>query len=425
MKNIETAILQKGGFLAKAAVCIFLMLLIVLTVACRGEARITENEFLPPQNVDIVEFSESGADRMITLAWDAPDTEQPVIAYMVYKNGEEIATTPDLAYQYTIGNNDYEFYITAIYQGEVESGPSNIINTAEAYALLPPVGPGTGEDRQTGEVDDPEQANGHGTQENHTAQGNQEETNGAAGTDPSQWDTALSGLCGNPYYPVAEGVTHTYKVNGLTLTSTITELNADGFTVSWVIPGSTQTHQWQCLPEGLIDLSQPGGGQAMEVLGEGFSVTGTSEVTGITIPSTISVGDKWTQTYSGTLSVQEFGGQMDYSAAIHYTAAAKEQITVAAGTFEAIRVDSTLEADYVLGTHGITFPLYNHSMTSSAWLVEHVGSVKSVSNHVIKGSDALQDMYGGLQDLNIPVADLHEEVSATMALIEYSLPQQP
>ena len=87
------------------------------------------SEHLPPENLRITGYSGGGSARTVNLAWDTPDTQLVVIQYVVYKEGVEVGRTTNTNYQNTIGNNSYSFYITAIYEGEIESDPSKIVTT--------------------------------------------------------------------------------------------------------------------------------------------------------------------------------------------------------------------------------------------------------------------------------------------------------
>jgi len=376
----------------KIAVIFLIASLIFMVTSCGQAAGTAEAEYPPPQNLNIEGFTGSGADRTVNLAWEAPDTELTVTNYIVYRNGEELKDTADTEYQDVIGNSDYDFYVTAIYEGDIESGPTNTVNTGD-IADMPPVGPGdTEKDRESDEESD---LNG-------------EDDGKDADSQAFNWDELLSGPCGNPYYPVVTGASYTYdSSNTGTHTSTITSVRDDGFTVTHTIGGSTQTHEWECLPDGLVDLSSSLG-NAFETMVEGVTLTGDTSVTGVTIPVSISVGDTWSQTYSGTLTVQGFDTDLDFSTTVNYTAIAKETVTVAAGTFEAIRVDSSLNSDFILKTHGTTMPLYTYDSTSSAWFVENIGTVKSTTQGFMKGATE-----------QIP---LSQEFSDTSVLVEYSLP---
>jgi type II secretory pathway pseudopilin PulG len=84
----------------------------------------------PPQNLRITGYSGGGNNRRVNLAWDAPDTQLSIVEYVVYRNGSEVGRTADISFSNKIGRNNYTFFITAIYEDETESGPSNEVTTA-------------------------------------------------------------------------------------------------------------------------------------------------------------------------------------------------------------------------------------------------------------------------------------------------------
>ena len=90
---------------------------------------VIEIEYPPPQNLYIAGYEGGGNNRKVNLAWDAPDTQLVVIEYVVYRGGLEIGRTSNTSYQNKIGKNNYTFYVTAIYEGGIESEPSNEVTT--------------------------------------------------------------------------------------------------------------------------------------------------------------------------------------------------------------------------------------------------------------------------------------------------------
>ncbi|MDD5622069.1 MAG: prepilin-type N-terminal cleavage/methylation domain-containing protein [Actinomycetota bacterium] len=90
---------------------------------------VTTITYSPPRNLHITGYSGSGNNRTVNLAWDAPDTQQVIIQYVVYRNAIEIGRTADTNYQNIIGSSNYNFHITAIYEDGTESSPSNTVTT--------------------------------------------------------------------------------------------------------------------------------------------------------------------------------------------------------------------------------------------------------------------------------------------------------
>jgi hypothetical protein len=400
---------QKKYF-TKFTVTLLVISLILMVASCSRAVEVSEEKYPEPQNLYIAGFTGTGEDRVVSLSWEAPDTENTITRFVVYRNGDEIERTASTEHQSVIGNTDYDFYVTAIYEGGIESIPGNTVNTGNPEDISA-VGPGTGKEEELQESDD-----GSGLLEDDK----KEADNGSeSGEDPelkedddtdrkSSSHTMISGLCGNPYYPVAEGVSHTYKSSSGTITSTITNVHEAGFTVTHDISGSTQIHEWECSPEGLVDLSNPIGDE-LKVMGDGITITGKGSSTGVTIPASISAGDTWSQTYKGTLEVKEYDGALDFTVTTNYNASGEEEITVLAETFKAIKIDSTIESDFILKTQGISMPLYTYKATSTTWFVENIGPVRSTTKGTIEGTGQMSGL-------------LSEEFSDTTELIEYSLP---
>ena len=65
------------------------------------------------------------------LAWEAPETELVLEGYIIYRDSVEVGiTTADvLEFENIIGSSNYTFYVTALYELENESVPSNTQTT--------------------------------------------------------------------------------------------------------------------------------------------------------------------------------------------------------------------------------------------------------------------------------------------------------
>jgi hypothetical protein len=201
-------------------------------------------------------------------------------------------------------------------------------------------------------------------------------------------------LCSNEYYPVVEGASWTYNVTGAptgdyTFTDTITEVRADGFTLTSSFPdGLTRTQEWSCTSEGLVSLDF-GGGAAAGLTGSGIdAVFTTSDVTGVTLPADLAVGSTWQQSLSiqGDMNVSEgvtgsAEGDVDFDAA----AAAIESATTPAGTFDALRIDFDLVFNITATVEDFTIPVTMTGVTTS-WYAAGIGWVKSVSTTDFMGT---------------------------------------
>jgi hypothetical protein len=411
-----TIVAWHKGFLAKFAIMLLAASLIFMVTSCGQAAGTSDAEYPPPQNLNIEGFTGSGADRVVNLSWDEPDTKSKVIQYVTYKvdagmaqnieseneeetdkdmlneNAEEVARTTDTNYEYIIGDDDYCFYVTAIYEGGIESGPGNILCTG-AGMDTPPAGSGTGE-------------NGGGSAD--TAEEKEE-----SDLKTPDLDIIPSGPCGNLYYPVIPEASFTYQITGTvsgTQTHTITDIGEDGFTeevVQDLAAHITYIYEWECLPKGLINTFSG------TMITESDTVNTTSDGDGITIPASISVGDKWTQTCNLISSDGKGEGELHRALTYKRTAAAIETVTVPAGTFEAVRVDYDLEMDASMETYdGHSLPFDVDYSSGSEWYVEGVGLVKKTAGVDLDRMDTPEE----------PSVSIGFEASGVYELIEYSLP---
>jgi hypothetical protein len=90
---------------------------------------VTTVGYPPPRNLSITGYTGSGGSRTVNLAWDAPDTQLVIVQYVVYRNGVEVGRTTNRIFSNRIRNNNYTFRVTAIYEGGIESDPSNEVTT--------------------------------------------------------------------------------------------------------------------------------------------------------------------------------------------------------------------------------------------------------------------------------------------------------
>ena len=200
-----------------------------------------------------------------------------------------------------------------------------------------------------------------------------------AATEPS----TTSHACDNPYLPVIVGATWVYRLTGPipdTFTHTFLSVESAGFTEQDQFDsGVTRQGQWQCDEGNLIALN-PTGGNSASVSAEGVSVDfQTTELSGVTLPASISEGDSWNQslTLEGTQTINGTSYPASNQLTSNCTAIAIESVTVEAGTFDALRVECTTDMNLTLAfdpNNPITTPL---SLTGINWYAENIGLVKS------------------------------------------------
>ncbi len=190
------------------------------------------------------------------------------------------------------------------------------------------------------------------------------------------------GGCSNPYFPVKQGATWTYKITGLptgtsTYVDTITAVSQDKFTDSSVFDKKlTRTADWSCKPEGLLELSLGNGAVAVTSSNTQaeFTVTKSS---GVTLPARISTGQSWTYQLDlqGKMTLQNTQTQSQGTASYQLKALGNESVTVPAGTFNAMKVQIEGTFNVQVSVSGINMPIAVTD-NSTAWYAPGVGMVK-------------------------------------------------
>lgn len=214
------------------------------------------------------------------------------------------------------------------------------------------------------------------------------------------------GLCSNAYYPVRQGATWNYKSTGgpageYNFTDTLSSVREEGFTLSTQIGGVTRTQEWSCTSEGLVAL-QFGGAPAAMLNAQNMQLNlEVGNVSGVTFPDAINAGDQWQHNLDlqGDMTVLGEQGTATGNAQTNFTAIGEENVTVPAGTFNAmkIQVDTTLNMN--VSYQGLSIPVaFTGSYTY--WFVQGVGWVKASGTGEIEGTSLSETTE--LQSYSIP-----------------------
>jgi len=191
--------------------------------------------------------------------------------------------------------------------------------------------------------------------------------------------------CENQYFPNKAGDTWEYSgtntaVASYTRTDTVTASGSDGFTLQTQLAGVTYSVNYSCTSAGLV-VSDP----VQQYIGAILQSPDTpvtvkiSAVSGTTLPSKINPGDTWQQSADFDASSQDLNlsGRLVFD----YVATGYENITVPFGTFNTLRVDTTIRVE-ISGLH-ILAGTYN----TSAWMAPGVGIVKTEGASHVTGVD--------------------------------------
>jgi len=196
-----------------------------------------------------------------------------------------------------------------------------------------------------------------------------------AATTDAVTPTTASSVCANPYFPNNTGVTWEYDGNNSIVgaykrTDTITDSRSDGFTQETTQNDATYSVEYACTDAGLSSMD-PIQQYITAIIGSTNGTVGVQLLSnsGITLPAKFNLGDSWQQTvdWEATAPNLNTRGRLVFE----YQAMGNENITVPYGTFDAMRIDTTIKIE----VGGIGFPVGTYSISS--WLVPGVGLVKS------------------------------------------------
>ncbi len=157
-------------------------------------------------------------------------------------------------------------------------------------------------------------------------------------------------------------------------TRTVVSISGDGFADrDEFSSGTVREGAWRCQGGNLIALT-PGTAPAVSAAGMRFEFTVESSE-GVTLPADLRPGRTWSQrlVYSGRQTVGELTIDSRNDLTTSCKATGEEQVTVPAGTFQALRVECSYAMKITL--QGTTLPL---NMNGVIWYAQGVGVVKSV-----------------------------------------------
>ena len=201
---------------------------------------------------------------------------------------------------------------------------------------------------------------------------------------PQEDPAAAAGACANPYLPIVAGATWMYTLTGPvpdTFTRSILSVDANGFTDQDSFgSGVTRQGTWGC-ENGNLTANNPSSGSSASVDTEGTSVQfQTTAMSGVTLPASINIGDSWTQslTLEGTQTISGTSYPASNQMTNTCTAAGMESATVAAGPFDALRVEcqTTMIIGVTMNGNPIQTTL---AFGATSWYAMNIGLIKTVS----------------------------------------------
>ncbi len=197
-------------------------------------------------------------------------------------------------------------------------------------------------------------------------------------------------LCANQYLPTTAGEQWEYSGSdsfsgAYTRTDKITDALATAFTQSTSIGETSYSVVFDCTSSGLTSGNpiEQYAGALLSSPNVPVSVKMTSN-SGITLPARINPGDTWQQVadFQATSPQLNVNGRFVFA----YTAVGYENVTVPAGTYNALRVDATISIELTI----LHVPAGTYTTTS--WWVPEVGLVKSEGTSHVTGVDFSDSM---------------------------------
>jgi hypothetical protein len=200
-------------------------------------------------------------------------------------------------------------------------------------------------------------------------------TTGAAA--PATAFPTVEGDCGNVYLPTTEGSKWTYVSTSSVSsgkggrTVTTTKVGKDSFfhDVQLLKPPLHYEVSWQCTAQGLVEY---GGGVLTSLNASGKVKIDILKNTGVSLPSSINIGDTWSQTTEIQMTSESLNGTGRWIG--NFKAVGPEDVTVPAGTFSAMRIDATLKSE------SDPYPSLNLTVEGSSWYGPEVGLIKNAGH---------------------------------------------
>ncbi len=194
---------------------------------------------------------------------------------------------------------------------------------------------------------------------------------------------AFAQACSHPYFPVAEGRTWQYRSTepgSSDYTVSILQVSAKGFVQRMTFGKSSFDLRWDCTASGLVQLDflSIGGpeNQGAEIK------TKTLKSSGVVFPpANLAVpGTSWAYSYVVEQEIKSGDTTIISTSTVEVQnkIVALEEVTVPAGTFSALRVDSTSIIKGTMKAAGQSIPM-NNTVQTSSWYAKDVGMVKSTA----------------------------------------------
>jgi len=213
-------------------------------------------------------------------------------------------------------------------------------------------------------------------------------TGSEGGSTGGEGSTSPSGNCANPLLPVVLDASWNFKstesvIGEYDLSYTVSNAGSDGFTfLVTYSTGVSVSQDWSCDSGNLTQIDTGGGVAGTLSTNSGLtSEMVTENVVGVTLPAVVAANDTWTltQDISSTTNLPDGSvGTVEGSYSTTFTAVGTEQVTVVAGTFNAMRIQAEQVFDMIVHAAGFDVPT-TITNSSTFWYAQNVGIVKMIN----------------------------------------------
>ncbi len=187
--------------------------------------------------------------------------------------------------------------------------------------------------------------------------------------------------CNHPYYPATVGAVWTYKITGTVnqqYSQKILSNSGSGFVVENRFQDISTKNTIRCNADG--SLSQT---QYSNVSGSNVNArVETISSSGVAFPAANRwvVGATWTYSYTIRMTTSAGGQNIVSQGTVTITnkILSSERLTVAAGTYNTLKMSNSIAMNMTANIGGQTVPIRN-TTNSTSWIASGVGMVKSQS----------------------------------------------
>ena len=196
-------------------------------------------------------------------------------------------------------------------------------------------------------------------------------------------------ICQNTYYPVGANIERKYHIDyqkapvpDQDYTERYTDFNGDGFVAKTEFKEVSTTINWRCTADGLLATQY---GNSIDMKSGSSAKIDTTNSKGVSFPveSRWKTGEKWSSKYDIKETLKNPNGSPlgggDGTVSQASEVIGSEEVKVAAGTFQTIKVKNQTTLNITVKVGGMSVPTKT-VVETTAWFAKDVGMVKSETN---------------------------------------------